>query len=85
MIEEFQEVSSVSESQKHHENTPAIQIAFAKDIVNLVSSFEELGIPFKEVREDLIALHTKDVMNEEALRTVRTVRQLGEQQFKAFL
>ena len=85
MVEEFEEVFSASESQNHHENKPAIQSAFAKDVVNLVSSFEELGSPFKEVGEDLIALHTKDVMNEEVVQTVRTVRKLGEQQFKAFL
>ena len=85
MVEEFEEVISTSESRNHHENNPAIQSAFAKDVVNLVSSFEELGSPFKEAGEDLIALHTKDVMNEEVVRTVRTVRQLGEQQFKAFL
>ena len=50
-----------------------------------MSSFEELGSPFKEVEQDLIALQTKDIMNEEVVRTVRTARQLGEQQFKAFL
>ena len=85
MVEEFEEVISASESQNHHENKPVIQSAFAKDVVNLVSSFEELGSPFKEVGEDLIALDTKDIMNEEVVRTVRTVRQLGEQQFKTFL
>ena len=85
MVKEFEQVISTSESPSHHENKPAIQSAFAKDVVNLVSSFEELGSPFKETREDLIALHTKDVMNEEVVRTVRTVRQLGEPQFKAFL
>ena len=80
MVEEFEEVFSASGSQNHHENKPAIQSTFAKDVVNLVSSFEELGSPFKEVGEDLIALHTKDVMNEDVVQTVRTVRQLGEQQ-----
>ena len=85
MVEEFEGVISASESQNHHENKPAIQSAFAKDVVSLVSSFEELGSPFKETGEDLIALHTKDVMNEDVVRAVRTARQLGEQQFKAFL
>ena len=85
MVEEFEGVISASESQNHHENKPAIQSAFAKDVVSLVSSFEELGSPFKETGEDLIALHAKDVMNEDVVRAVRTARQLGEQQFKAFL
>ena len=77
MVEEFKEVI--------YDNKPAIESAFAKDVVNLVSSFKELGSPLKEVGEDLIALHTKDIMNEEVVRTLRTVRQPGEQQFKTFL
>ena len=85
MVKEFEEVISASESQNHHENKPEIQSSFSKDVVNRVSSFEELGSPFKDVGEDLIALHTKGVINEEVVRTVRTVRQLGEQQFKTFL
>ena len=43
-----------------------------------MSSFEELG-------KDLTALLTRDIMNEEVVQTVRTARQLGEQQFKVFL
>lgn len=85
MVEELQEVISPSESQNHQENKPAIQSAFAKDVVDPVSSVEELGSPFKETLEDLIALHTKDIMNEDVVRTIRTVRQVGRQQFKAFL
>ena len=54
MNEEFEEVISASESQKHHEHKPAIQSAFDKHAVNLLPSFEELGNPFKEVAEDLI-------------------------------
>jgi len=74
MVEEFEEVISASESQNHHESKPAIQSAFAKDVVNLVPSFEELGSPVKEVGEDLIALHSKDIMNEEVVQTIRTRR-----------
>ena len=57
-VEEFEEVISAIESPSHHENKPAIQSAFPKDVVNLMSSFEELGSPFKKAGEDLIALHT---------------------------
>ena len=56
MVKKFEGVISANESQNHHENKPAVQSAFAKDVVNLVSSFEELGSPFKEVGEDLTAL-----------------------------
>ena len=85
MVAGPEEVIAASESQNHHENKPAIQNAFAKDVINLVSSLEELGSPFKETGEDLMAFHTKDVMNEGVVRAIRTARQPGEQQFKAFL
>ena len=48
MVEAFNDVILTSESQNHHENRPAIQNNFVKDVVNQVSSFEELGIPFME-------------------------------------
>ena len=41
MVEEFKEVI--------YDNKPGIESAFAKDVVNLVSSFKELGSPLKEV------------------------------------
>ena len=85
MVEEFEKVISANETQNHHEQKPTIQSAFAKDVVNLMSSIEELGNPFKEDGEDLTALHTKDMMNVEVLHTVRNARQIGEQQCKAFL
>ena len=43
------------------------------------------GVLFRRAWQSIIALQTKDIMNEEVVRTVRTARQLGEQKFKAFL
>ena len=78
MVEAFNDVISTSESQKHHENRPAIQNNFVRDVVNQVSSFDELGIPFMEVGRNLTGLYR----NEEILWAVRAVRQIGEQQFR---
>ena len=84
MVKEF-EVPSSDESSKHHEQKPSIQAAFANDVVNLVSSIEELGNPFNESGEDLSALHTKEIMKEETVNTVRKAREVGEQQIETFL
>ena len=59
MIKEFEDSTPVPKYQ-HHEQTPATQTAFARDVLNVVASFEELGNPFTEESEDLIAVHTKD-------------------------
>lgn len=66
----FNDVISTSESQNHHENRPLIQNNFVRDVVNQVSSFEELGIPFMEVGGNLTGLYR----NEEIVWAVRAVR-----------
>ena len=55
MVEAFIDAILTSESQDDHDNRPAIQNIFVKDVVNQVSSFEELGIPFMEVEGNLKA------------------------------
>ena len=84
MIEEFEVIYTV-ENSKHHEQTPAIQDAFAKDVVNLVSSIEDLDNPFNESGEELVAMHTKEIMSEEVVNTIRNARNIGEQQLQTFL
>ena len=84
IIEEFEVIYTV-ENSKHHEQTPAIQDAFAKDVVNLVSSIEDLDNHFDESGEELVTMHTKEIMSEEVVNTIRNARNIGEQQLQTFL
>ena len=86
MIQEFEgKNSSTEENVTHHEQKPAVQNALSKDVLNTVSSFEELGNPFLEEGENLMAIHTKDIMDAAVVRTVRNARKIGEEQFKLFI
>lgn len=58
---------------------------FAKDVLNVISSFEELGNPFMEQGEELIAIHTKDIMSNDVVNTVHNVKKLGNEQFQTFV
>ena len=51
----------------------------------MVASFEELGNPFTEESEDLIAVHTKDVVDETVVNTVQNVVKIREVQFNTFV
>lgn len=84
MVHEF-ERSALAESQKHHEQTPAIQREFHKDVSNVVSNFHAMGNPFAEESEDLFTIHTKDVMNSSVVDTVKNVVTLGEEQYQVFV
>ena len=37
-------------------------MSFQKDVLSLVSAFEEMGNPFEEDSKDLLVLDTKDIM-----------------------
>lgn len=58
---------------------------FAKDVLNVISSIKELGNPFMEQGEELIAIHTKHIMSKDVVNTVRTVKKLGNEQFQSFM
>ena len=85
MVEEFEGSFTVSEERAHHEQKPGVKSTFLKDVVNTVSSFEELGNPFTEESENLMAIHTKDIMDDSVVATVKNALKIGEEQFCLFV
>ena len=54
MVQEFEGSNSLTEENvTHHEQQPAVQNAFSNNVLNTVSSYEELGNPFMEQGESL--------------------------------
>ena len=76
MIEEFENIGPEEETT-YHENTPSFQKNFAEDMCNLTSSLEELGNPFTEGSQDLIAIHSEDIMDASVVSTVKNAEQIG--------
>lgn len=85
MIEEFEGSVSSTVVHGHHEQNPGFQNTFATDVLHLVASFEELGNPFSEEGEELMAIHSKEIMDSSVVNTVRNARKIGEEQFKTFM
>ena len=77
--------SSTDENMTHLEQKPAVQNAFFKDVMNTVSSYVDLGNLFLEEGENLMAIHTKDIMDDAVVRTVCNARKIGEEQFNLFI
>ena len=72
-------------SNKHHEQVPHVQMTFAKDVKSLVVTFEELGNPFLEYSKELVVLDTKIIMHDKAVQSVMSAKQLGIEQYHAFV
>lgn len=84
MVKEFEDISTTKKDLRHHEQTPAVQSTFLKDVKSLILSFEESGNPFLEEGEELMAIHTKDVMDPAIVKTVQDVTKIGDEQFQQF-
>lgn len=55
-----------------------------KDVKSSIESFEESGNPFLDESEELMAIHTKDVMDPSIVKSVQDVTKIGDKQFKEF-
>ena len=70
---------------RHHKQALHYQEAFAKDVNALIATFNELSNPFVECSGELLTLDTKDIMNEDAVKSIFSAKQLGTQQCEAFV
>ena len=74
MIQEFEGGTSSTEQRDHHEQKPGVQSTFSRDVVNTVSCFEEMGNSFQDESENLMAIHIRDIMGDEVVKTIRNAR-----------
>ena len=74
----------MSEHQDHHESSKSQQLKFCKEVSSLVAVFEEMGNPFLEESNDLLALDTRDIADEKVIKTVKEIEDLGKCQFNNF-
>ena len=64
-----------------HPNLASTHHTFAKDVLSLLATCEDMGNPFLEDNGDILTLDSKGVMNKDAIRTVNAVEEIGQRQF----
>lgn len=83
MVHEFElssAVSSPDDNLKHHEPAYSYQNLF-RIICSLSNSFEDLGNPFMEEEEELMALDSKHVVGSNFVHAIKNIVQTGKGQF----
>ena len=70
---------------RHRDQTANVHAAFVKDVLSLVEVIDELGNPFEEESEELIAIYTKEFAGSLAAENVRKVGMTGKEQFQIFI
>ena len=86
-IQNYEEQHGMCKSQKsiHQENNVSFQTKFEKDVDSMVAVLEELGSPFEDDGDDLVCLGSKLIADSSACETVRTVKDIGIQQYRQFI
>ena len=77
--------SENTEESKHHEENRSWQKLFVKDVRSLTSAIEELGNPFEEDSNELLALDTKQTADVSIIQTVESAYKIGKDQFDLFV
>lgn len=84
MVHEFQlssTVSSADDNLKHLEQAYSYQNLFRNDLQSVINSFEDLGNPFTEEEEELMALDSKHVGGSNVVHAIKNIVQTGKVQF----
>jgi len=71
-------------SDEHHEQKPGHQKRFQQHILSLMQVFQDVGNPFSDTCDELIAFDTNNVAPSSACSSVTTAHDIGLEQFNAF-
>ena len=72
------------EDLRHHEQMKGVQNTFWNQVNAVCCTIEEMGNPFADQTGDLVVLDTRDIVDSKVIETVRTVEQLGKDQYQQF-
>ena len=87
LLNEYDDKQSVNKkhTERHHEQIPSVQKTFLSQVKSVTDVMEELGNPFADTSTDLYTLHTKLIMPDSVVHTVRTAEELGKTQYQRFV
>lgn len=74
----------INPSTSHHEVQKSFQNSFLANVNTLVNTIEDLGNPFLEESQDLIALDTKQIPGNEAVAMMMKAEALGQEQSQSY-
>ena len=73
------------EDSRHHEQMKGVQNTFRNQVNAVCSTIVEMANPFADQTGDLFVLDTRDIADSKVVETVRTVEQLGKDQYQKFV
>ena len=86
LLKEFKKdfVGREDEMKYHHEEGFPTQKNFKEQAMTMADIISDLGNPFSDDSDELIALETRNVMDATVVNTIRTVESLGQEQYQRY-
>ena len=86
LIQEFEEQFVIEkEGEFFHRNEGlSTQKNFKLHVLSLVEAIKDMGNPFLDQSEEPLTLDTGNFLDESVVETVRTIEELGKEQFKSY-
>ena len=85
LLKEFEAgIVEESEDDLHHEEGLTFQENFKKQTAAMTSTIKNMGNPFLEAGSQLLNIHSRDVLPEDVVQTVRTIESIGKQQYDSY-
>ena len=70
---------------RHHENMRGVQNTFQNQVKAVCNTIKEMDNPFTDQTRDKFVLYNRDTMDSKVVETVKTVVQLGKEQYEEFV
>lgn len=83
LLQEFKDVESSHEL--HHEQYPAFQTKFLRQVRAVETSIQEFGNPFQEQAKDLIVLDTRTIADTDIVNTLNNLETNGNELYREFV
>ena len=71
-------MNSSSQSTSHHEEVNFLQVKYRKDVLSFVDCVNQLSNPFLATGQQLVALDTQKVIEQEVATLLCKIRELGQ-------
>ena len=78
IIDEFDGVVPSADGLVHHEQKRGIQESFKNDVTCVIDTLAELGNLSEDKTGELMAIHSKDIMDDTVVKTVQNVTKVGQ-------
>jgi hypothetical protein len=69
----------------HHEQSDSSQNKFHRQVLSLTDTIKQMGNPFTDDFQELVALDSRNCVNDSVIKTMRSIEETGKKQYASYV